>query len=373
MSKLDRWWTLIKSYITSINQRRWLWGLGLFVVSLTATLTYFFAQKPIGVSLAPENQVLSAQTQRELTKEKPDELKSVGVLLLGYGGAGHQGGFLTDVIQLVHIDFERNKVAFISIPRDLWAQLPNGQQAKINTAFSLGDSSDPIITGGEKAKEMTSIVTGLPVDYFIAIDFVGLQRLVGEELGGLTVNVPETLEDPWYPIKGEELNPCGMTPEEVASVTAQYSGFELEKQFECRYEHLYYPAGITHMEGGDVLKYVRSRHGSSAGDFSRSMRQHAVLEAFREKLISLDALANAPEIFGQVNRQVSTDLDLEVIEYLLPAINLAQDFEIKKIIISTENVLTSSKSNSGAFILIPRSGQNNWNSIHTYIQGELDQ
>ena len=130
------------------------------------------------------------------------------VVLLGYGGAGHQGGFLTDVIQIMHIDFDKAKINLISVPRDLWVKLPNDKQAKINTAFTLGvDPNKPVASGGQVAKQMAANVTGIPIDYFIAIDFVGFKRLIGEEINGIVVNVPETLDDSWYPIKGEELNP----------------------------------------------------------------------------------------------------------------------------------------------------------------------
>ncbi len=309
-------------------------------------------------------------TNREqpITAGNPDQIESLNIVLLGYGGAGHQGGYLTDVIQIVNIDFTSSAIKLISIPRDLWVQLPDGNQAKVNQAFSLGtDPQKPIISGGQISKKMTSIISGLPIDYFIAVDFVGFKRLIGEDLDSITVDVPETLEDPWYPIAGEELNPCGMSPEEVAQVTQQYSGFELEKQFECRYEHLYYKQGPQQMEGGDALKYVRSRHGPQGGDFSRSGRQHAVLEGIKEKLITLEALYQLPDFYQTVTSNVTTDLDLEILQYLAPALKQATSFNTQKVIISTSNVLVASKSNSGQFILIPKAGNNQWQEVQAYI------
>lgn len=349
-----------------IHKKNIIIALIIFSTTTSAVASYFYFSKQKANNYPP---VLSSQTERDITQTPPEDLKTLAVLLLGYGGAGHQGGFLTDVIQIVHIDFDKAQIRMISIPRDLWVKLPNGKQAKINTAFTLGNNPDqPIASGGQVAKQMATAVTGLPVDYFMAVDFVGFKRLIGETLDGIEVDVPETLDDSWYPIKGEELNPCGMTPEEIAEVSAKYSGFELERKFECRYEHLLYKKGLIEMEGKDALAYVRSRHGSAGGDFSRSQRQHALLKALRDKLWSIEVLETAPEFFKKANHQVTTDIDLKVVEYLVPALKAAKDFETKGVVLSTENVFTTSKSAAGAFIVVPKSS---WDAVHSYVQQQL--
>ena len=340
------------------------------MVTVSATVTYFVAKSKSDPNPETYPPVLAAETTLDISQTPAEDLKTLTVVLLGYGGAGHQGGFLTDVIQIMHLDFEQAKINLISVPRDLWVELPNGKRAKINTAFTLGeDPNKPVTSGGQVAKQMATNVTGIPIDYFIAIDFVGFKRLIGEELDGIVVNVPETLDDPWYPIKGEELNPCGMTPQEIADLTAQYSGFELEKQFECRYEHIHFGKGLVYMEGKDALAYVRSRHGSAGGDFSRSQRQHALLKAIGNKLWSLEALEKAPKFFKKTARHVTSDIDLEVAKYLVPALKAAKDFKTEDIVLSTENVFATSKSTAGASIVVPKTS---WESVHQYIQQQLN-
>lgn len=338
----------------------------------SAIASYIYFSKKLPAAETQAHLELLEETSLDLDAKPPEELESVTFLLLGYGGAGHQGGYLADVIQVVHLDFVSAQAALISIPRDLWVELPNGSQAKINQALTLGDDpQEPIKSGGQTAKKMASLVTGLPVNYFIGVDFVGFKRLIGEDLGSIQVDVPEVLDDPWYPITGEELNPCGKSPQEVADLTAQYSGFKLERQFECRYEHLYFKPGLNTMEGGDALKYVRSRHGSTAGDFSRSQRQQVVLAGIKKKLLSLDTLNNIPSFFEKTSRNVTTDLDLEIIKYLAPALKAAGNYEVKNIILSTDNVFKSSKTSSGQFILTPVQGMNQWDEVHQYLQREL--
>jgi anionic cell wall polymer biosynthesis LytR-Cps2A-Psr (LCP) family protein len=212
-------------------------------------------------------------------------------------------------------------------------------------------------------------MTSLPIKYYIGIDFTGFKRTIGQELGSIEVNVSQTLEDPWYPIEGAQLEPCGYSPEEIANLTASHSGFELESKFACRYEHLLFKQGKVKMEGHDALAYVRSRHSSS--DYDRSRRQVEVLDAIRGKLFKLEALKNIPKFYDGLSKHVSTNLDLESVKYLAPLLTDADSFEIKSINLTPENVLQSSKSSAGAFIVIPKAGMNNWTEVQSFIAKQI--
>jgi len=299
-----------------------------------------------------------------------NDKKELNVLLLGYGGAGHQGGMLADVIQIAQLNFEQKTLSFISIPRDLEVKLNNSNYRKINAVFSSNmTGSEPMINAGQVSKEILSLITGLNIRYFIAIDFVGFQRLIGKELGGIEVDVAQNFEDKWYPIEGKQLDPCGYSNDEIAHLTATLSGFNLERQFACRYEHIYFPAGLQKMEGGDALKYVRSRHSSS--DFDRSRRQVEVMTGIRKKLFDLEALSNIPQFFKEVSQHVHTDFDLESLQYFAPLLINANDFQVKNINLSTENVLNSSSSNNGS-VLIPKAGRGNWSELQIFLQESLN-
>lgn len=343
----------------------------ILTIAISATLAYKHFQQE---NQAQDDVLTEAQAANPLnsTTNHIDEndRKELNVLLIGYGGAGHQGGMLADLIQIAHFDFEKKILAFISIPRDLELNLDNGNYRKINNVFSsYMTGSNPIINAGQVTKNLLSSVTNLNIKYFIAVDFVGFQRLVGQELGSIEVEVAENFADQWYPIEGKQLDPCGYSNEEIAHLTATLSGFDLEKQFACRYETIYFPAGLQKMEGAEALKYVRSRHSSS--DFDRSRRQVEVLTGIKKKLFDLEALSNIPSFFKQVNQHVATDLNLEIIEYFAPLLVDANDFTIKNINLSTENVLNSSSSSNG-FVLIPKAGHNNWTELQNYIQEALN-
>jgi len=340
-------------------------------IGISASIAYQHFQKNNTVQNDSLNEAkIANQLNSDTSQIEENDRKELNILLIGYGGAGHQGGMLADLIQIAHLDFENNVLAFISIPRDLELSLNDGSYRKINNVFSSNIyGTEPMINAGQATKELLSSVTNLNIKYFIAIDFVGFQRLIGQELGSIQVEVAENFQDQWYPVEGKQLEPCGYSNEEIAQLTATLSGFDLEKQFACRYETIYFPAGLQKMEGDDALKYVRSRHSSS--DFDRSRRQVEVLAGIKKKLFDLEALSNIPKFFKQVNQHVYTDFDLEILEYFAPLLLNANEFEIRNINLSTNNVLSSSTSANG-FVLIPKAGHNNWTELQNFIQQSLN-
>lgn len=342
----------------------------LLSVSAVASYHYFAKQNTI-TEQGLENFIdFDQEINLDLNNVQEEDQKTLNVLLAGYGGAGHQGGYLSDIIQIAHFDFEKKQISFISIPRDLYLTNKDQKSYKVNAMLSAGMSNGGGVKAGlELMRTSIGQITGLPIKYAIGIDFVGFKRVVGYELGSIEVNVSQTLEDAWYPIEGAQLDPCGYSAEEIASLTATYSGFELESKFACRYEHLLYKQGKVKMEGHDALAYVRSRHSSS--DYDRSRRQVEVLTAIREKLFELEALKKIPKFYEAISKHVTTNLDLESAKYLAPLLINANEFEVKTINLTPENVLQSSKSDAGAFIVVPKAGVNNWSQVQNFIREQI--
>lgn len=343
----------------------------LLILSVSAVASYrYFANKQQSTTELDNSLNLDQAIDLNLNSVAEEDQKTLNVLLAGYGGAGHEGGYLSDIIQIAHFDFEKKQLSFISIPRDLYLVDTNQQGYKVNALMAAGMSKNGGIEGGlELMRTSLSQIVGLPIKYYIGIDFVGFQRTIGYEFNNIEVNVSQTLEDSWYPIEGAQLDPCGYSNEEIAELTATYSGFELESKFECRYEHLLFEQGTVSMDGHDALAYVRSRHSSS--DYDRSRRQVEVLTAIRDKLFKLEALKNIPKFYEALSQHVSTNLDLASTQYLAPLLVDANQFTIKEINLSPDNVLQSGTSNAGAFILIPKAGNNNWTELKSFIKEQL--
>lgn len=301
----------------------------------------------------------SEQTPENTTPPTALPLKEgeVNVLLLGYGGAGHEGGTLTDSIILLKADIKSKKATLISIPRDLWLG-----DAKINFAYSKGV---------ETAKNAVTTVTGISPTYFVAVDFNQLQKII-DLLGGINVDVPKTFDDYFYPVRGKELDLCGKSPEEMQAVHQKYSGFDLEKQFECRYEHIHFDKGLAKMTGEEAVKFVRSRHSTQyGGDFARSERQFAVLKGLEDKLVSLNAIPKGGKIIDRISALVKTDLTPPRISEFLGLVGNPSEYSIKEIHLTEDNVLKSGTGTSGQFILVPKDGTNNFSGIQKFIQEQI--
>src|SRR6185312_3269757 len=127
----------------------------------------------------------------------------INILLLGIGGPGHDGANLTDTILLASIDPITNKTVLLSIPRDLWVHIPGDGSQKINAAYAdaVNDSNAKTQVGQEEAgiteldKTLQPVLDGVKIHYHVLLDFSAFKQMV-DALGGVTVNVPETLYDP---------------------------------------------------------------------------------------------------------------------------------------------------------------------------------
>lgn len=324
----------------------------IFLVLGIIILVYWFFFRKASPLVSPQP---AAPTESRFNFEiSPAPKGQFNLLLLGQGDPSHEGSNLTDSMMVLHLDTNKKTASMIFIPRDLWVGY------KINEAYSKG--------GLKQAEEAVSFVTGLPIQNAILIDFNGFIQAI-DSLGGVEVMVAQAFDDYYFPIQGKELEICDKSPEEVAQLSATLSGFELEKQFPCRFEHIHFDAGKTHMDGAIALKFARSRHSAQSGsDFDRGKRQQAILIGIKDKLLSLDALKNVDEFFNQMVKLVKTDLDLEGVKAIAALIIAPEEYKISQIIPSEENVLVASKSPSGQAILLPKAGENNWDSFRDFIR-----
>lgn len=258
----------------------------------------------------------------------------VNILLLGIGGGNHDGPNLTDTIIVASYNLKTNQVYLISIPRDLW--LPSFS-SKANAVYEIGLSQN---NGLGLPKTVMGNILDIPIQYALRIDFRGFIQAV-DTLGGIDVTIDRTFDDYNYPIEGKENDLCGYTESEIDVSPDQATKLNIEpgkqkvfiapdgsiateaaqedlgaKYFTCRYEHIHFDKGLTHMDGATALKFVRSRHGTSgeASDFARSKRQEKVLEAIRNKVLSIDTLTNPArisELLKTFGHSIDTDITIQ--------------------------------------------------------------
>ncbi len=303
------------------------------------------------------------------------------VLILGIGGGSHDGPNLTDTIILASIDWKKNIITLISIPRDLWVPDLHVSVKKINEAYNIGNL--PL------AEKTVQEVTGQPVQYGIRLDFQGFVDAINQ-IGGVDVQVAHTLDDYNYPISGKEDDTCGHTPAELqafnasesASLTPDEDNFTF---FPCRYMHLHVAVGLQNMSGDVALEFARSRHavGSEGSDFARSARQQLIIEAIRNKLIS-SAFLNPGKLFGLysiMKSSIDTDLTQEDLGLFMDKALVLKDAKIRSAVLDLGDYLTGrpglldnspiSAEYYFSAALIPRVGNGNFSEIQSYVTCEI--
>ena len=335
---------------------------------------------------------------------KPKQEKTVyNFHLLGYGGGNHDGTYLTDTIMVANIDIKVKKVTLFSIPRDLWVRLPTKSGAdfhtKINAVYQLElfpkDFPDLKQTS---AKITISQITGLPIDGYISVNFQGFIKAV-DILGGIDVEVRRSFTDPEYPIEGKEKELCDKDTEELFKkaepfITPGFNPEERDRQFKdnpkleefvknassspelafpCRYEKLEFKQGLTHMDGSTALKFSRSRHSpEDGGDFNRALRQQQVIEAVKNKVISLGFIPKIIPLMDEFKRDVKTDIGMDIIKKFIGQADKSREFKITSFVLTDKNVFKNATSDDGQFILIPNEGMDNWKGIQIIIKNMIE-
>lgn len=286
-------------------------------------------------SIVGQLKQLAESSDRKLKGEDSDR---INILLLGIGGKNHSGGYLTDTIMLVSIQPSTKKIAMISIPRDLTVPIENMGWRKINSISAYAEKENPG-SGGLAASQAISQLFNVPIDYYMRVDFEAFTKII-DDLGGVDVNVPNTLDDYKYPILGKEDSP----------------------DFYGRWEHLHVDPGMQHMDGSLALKYARSRHGygTEGSDFARAKRQQLIIQAVKDKLFSVKTLFKPSLITKMIDNyqeHVSTNLQIwEMVKLWEISKDVKNDEIINKVLDnSPSGLLVDQKGADGAYILVPRS------------------
>jgi len=289
---------------------------------------------------------LVPSADKQLKGEKNDR---INILLLGMGGEGHDGAYLSDTIILASLKPSTKQVALISVPRDLQVPLTEAGYRKINNINAFAEAKEKD-SGGQATVDAVSKLFNLNIDYYVRVDFSGFVNVI-DEIGGIKVNVENQLDDYAYPIMGEEDNP----------------------DYYARYEHLSIKKGVQEMNGSLALKYARSRHGvgGEGSDFARAKRQQLILEAVKDKLLSKQTLLNPvtiTKLIGEFNQSVSTNFSAwEILRAWELFKDVNKDQIINKVLSDApDGLLTSTISTEGAYILVPVSG--NFSKVNALIR-----
>jgi LCP family protein required for cell wall assembly len=206
----------------------------------------------------------------------PDE--PINILLLGTDTRPDEEATRTDAMILVHINRKVGRISLLSIPRDLWVDIPGFGPARVNAAYQIGEKQLGRGYGGALVKETVGNLIGVPIHHFILVDFEGFKKVI-DTIGGVKIDVPSTIVDPNYPT------------EDYRTVSVRFD------------------SGPQLMNGDRALIYARTRHADS--DFGRNERQQQVLMAIFDRVREqglLTQLTSIDDYTGALRDYVRTDL-----------------------------------------------------------------
>ncbi len=211
-----------------------------------------------------------------------DGTSRVTVLVMGLDYRDWQEGAdipRTDTMILFSIDPMTKTAGMLSIPRDMWVNIPDVGYSRINTAYRFGEAYKLPGGGMALAAKTVENFIGVPVDYVALIDFNAFVQFI-DALGGLDMHIKQPIKvDPIGPGKTIKLMP-----------------------------------GVQTLDGQTVLAYARNRY-TQDGDFDRSNRQQEVILALRDQIIQFNQLpmlvANAPTLYEKLSSGIRTTLTLD--------------------------------------------------------------
>lgn len=286
----------------------------------------------------------------------PNALKGEGsgrinVLLLGKGGANHPGGELTDTMLVASLDPVNNRLALLSIPRDMWVTDRSGASMKINAVYVTAknkalkanrtDLAAAEAAGMAATEQMVGNVIGVPIHYYAMFDFTAFKDAV-DAVGGVNIDVPADLYDPTMAWENNN-NPV------LAS------------------------KGPQQMDGKQALLYVRSRETSS--DFARTERQRQLMTAIENKALTAGTLTNPIKMSSLINafgNHFSSDLSLANAERLANMLKNVDLTQIQSIGLTDagHNFVRTDRVGDQS-VVRPLAGFNSYGDIQAYVRNSL--
>jgi LCP family protein required for cell wall assembly len=190
-----------------------------------------------------------------------------------------QGAPRSDTLILFTIDPVSKTAGMLSVPRDLWINIPGLGYSKINTAYAYGEARKLPGGGPGLAIKTVEQFIGVPIQYYAQVDFKAFEEAI-DAMGGL------------YLCPGERItiDPIGPKPPvKMGPDCRKYWGYE-------------------------VLGYARNRH-TDGGDIDRANRQQKVIMALMDQVFSPQnfptMVSKAPKIYAEAESGLRTNLSFD--------------------------------------------------------------
>ena len=186
----------------------------------------------------------------------------INILVLGVDERSDDKG-RSDTMFVATVDLNTKEVSLLSVPRDTRVKIPGFGWDKINHAYAEG--------GIKLARQTAEDLLGIPIDYYLSINFAGFYKIV-DAVGGVSINVEKRMyyEDP-------------------------YDNLVID-----------FKPGMQRMDGKTAIKYVRYR--GEDGDIGRIERQQKFIKAMMQEAASPLVIARIPAIIKEAAAVIKTDM-----------------------------------------------------------------
>jgi LCP family protein required for cell wall assembly len=230
---------------------------------------------------------------------------------------------------------------YISEFGKLNAAYESGKYKYMSQINSSNDDIKAIKAGFQTIDQTISSVIGLPINYNAVVNFHAFQQAV-DSVGGITVDVPETLYDP------------------TMAWMNNWNSVLAKK-------------GIQKMNGYHALIYSRSRETSS--DFARGERQRAILLAIKDKALSAGTLSNPlkiSDLLSTLGSNVRTDISLNDMQRIHQIVSKIPSSNIKSVDLDKPpNVLVTTGRVGSQSVVKPSAGLFDYSAIKTFVRTTL--
>ena len=211
-----------------------------------------------------------------------DGASRVNILFLGLDErdwAEGLGAPRSDTMILFTVDPISKTAGMISIPRDLWVNIPGFGYSRVNTAYSSGEGSK--LPGGGPGLAMKTVeqLLGVPIQYYAQVDFNAFEEAV-DAMGGLEICIPEKIR---------------------VSVIGKENKYPIKP-------------GCQVLPGYLVLGYARDRK-TEGGDIDRAKRQQLVIMSLRNQIFNAGNFPHmvsiAPHVYAEASKGLRTNLTFD--------------------------------------------------------------
>jgi LCP family protein required for cell wall assembly len=249
----------------------------------------------------------------------------VTILVMGldardWGPEANTSATRSDTMAVLSMDPVAKTAVMLSIPRDLYVEIPGYGFDKINKAYFYAEKDRLPIGGPGLAMQTVENLIGVPIDYYAVVDFNSFTTLV-DTIDGIDVYIP---------FDNMVIDPIGDEP----------------------VKQLHF--GWNHLTGSEALGFARSR-STEGGDFDRAARTQQVILAIRDKVLNLKMvptlMAKAGDLWEQLSSGIKTNLTFEQILELAYAATKIDREDIHGGVIDESCLLSEESFNNEAYLI----------------------